>query len=144
VDEAAEVVVEPASQPATGGRETILVVDDDESVRALVRRILEGQGYTVVDADGPVAAVVAARAHTDGIDLLITDVVMPGQSGRDLAMDLAGVLPGLRVLYMSGYTRDAIVHRGILDPGIHFVSKPVSAEALLRTVREVLNGPAHG
>ncbi len=73
------------------------------------------------------------------IHLLVTDVVMPGQGGRQLADALTAQFPGLRVLFMSGYTHDAILHRGVLDPGLHFLSKPVSADALLRTVRELLD-----
>jgi PAS domain S-box-containing protein len=144
VDEAAQAIVVPTRQPPVGGRETILVVDDDDSVRALVRRILGEHGYAVFDAASPAAALESVRAASRHIDLLITDVVMPGQSGRELADELTAALPGLKVLYMSGYTHDAIVHRGVLDPGIHFVSKPVTADVLLRTVRDLLDGPADG
>ena len=142
VEEAAQSI--PAAIPVapTGGQETILVADDDDSVRALVRRVLADQGYTVLAASSPATALQAAREHVGRIDLLVTDVVMPGQSGRQLADELTAVLPGLRVLYMSGYTHDAIVHRGILDAGLHYLSKPVTAEVLLRTVRNLLDSPA--
>jgi len=142
-DEPAPAPAETVEGEAVGGHETVLIVDDDDGVRTLVRRVLDEQGYRVMAANGPAAAREAVQSNGH-IDLLITDVVMPGQSGRDLADELVARLPGLKVLYMSGYTQDAIVHRGILDPGIHFVNKPISAEALLRTVRDLLNGPPHG
>jgi PAS domain S-box-containing protein len=144
VDEAPQGIAAPVKQPPAGGRETILVADDDDAVRALMRRVLAEHGYTVLVAANPAAAREAVRTPSSSIDLLITDVVMPGQSGRELADELTAMVPALKVLYMSGYTHDAIVHRGVLDPGIHFISKPVSSEVLLRTVRSVLDGPADG
>jgi PAS domain S-box-containing protein len=142
VDETAETIVPSERNRPVGGRETILVVDDDDSVRALVRRVLSAHGYTVLAAAGPAAALELVRGRNDGIDLLVTDVVMPGRSGRQLADEVSDLFPGLRVLFMSGYTHDAIVHRGVLDPGLHFLSKPVSSDILLRTVRELLDGAA--
>jgi len=144
VEEAPQAVGAAEARTPAGGGETILVVDDDESVRALVERVLGEQGYIVLAASRPEAALQVVREHAGRIDLLVTDVVMPGRSGRELAEELTGVLPGLKVLYMSGYTHDAIVHRGVLDPGLHYLSKPVSADVLLRTVRDLLDEPADG
>ncbi len=142
VDEAAATTAPSERNRPVGGRETILVVDDDDSVRALVGRSLREHGYTVLAAEGPAAALELVRGRSGGIDLLVTDVVMPGRGGRQLADELAGLLPGLRVLFMSGYTHDAVVHRGVLEPGLHFLSKPVGADVLLRTVRDLLDDAA--
>jgi CheY-like chemotaxis protein len=144
VEEAPQAIAAAEARTAVGGGETILVVDDDDSVRALVRRVLGEHGYTVLAASSPAMALQVVREHAGPIDLLVTDVVMPGRSGRALADELTGLIPGLRVLYMSGYTHDAIVHRGVLDPGLHYLSKPVSSEVLLRTVRDLLDGTANG
>ncbi|HEY7682440.1 MAG TPA: PAS domain S-box protein [Gemmatimonadales bacterium] len=142
VDETAETIAPSEWNRPVGGQETILVVDDDDSVRALVQRVLSEHGYKVLAAAGPAAALEMVRGRTGGIDLLVTDVVMPGRSGRQLADEVADLFPGVRVLFMSGYTHDAIVHRGVLDPGLHFLSKPVSADVLLRTVRGLLDDAA--
>ena len=135
---------QPAEQEprgsAAGGSETILVVEDDESVRELVILMLESLGYRVVAAsDG--RAALEALDHEPKVDLLFTDVVMPrGVSGRDLA-ELAGrARPGLKVLFTSGYTENAIIHHGRLDEGVHLLSKPYQRADLARKVREVLDG----
>jgi PAS domain S-box-containing protein len=145
VDEPAETMAPSEANRPVGGRETVLVVDDDDSVRGLIRRVLSEHGYTVLAAASPAGALEIARARPGGIDLLVTDVVMPGRSGRQLADEISGLFPGLRVLYMSGYTHDAIVHRGVLDPGLHFLSKPVGSNILLRKVRDLLDDtPSRG
>ncbi|GAB4545090.1 MAG: hypothetical protein Kow0063_39000 [Anaerolineae bacterium] len=128
-----------AAAPLPSGDETILVVEDNEFVRELVRRALEGHGYTLLEAqDGPAALQLAAR-HSGPIHLLLTDVVMPGISGGDLARELAGARPDLKILFMSGYAEEAITHHGLLAPGTEFLQKPFSASVLLRKVREVLD-----
>jgi two-component system cell cycle sensor histidine kinase/response regulator CckA len=123
------------------GSETILLVEDDEMVRTLTRRLLEANGHTVLLASRGDAALELARSHEARIDLLITDVVMPGMSGRDLADRVQTLLPGIKVLYLSGYTDDAIVRHGVLEPGVAFLQKPFTADTLARKVREVLHGP---
>lgn len=100
--------------------------------------LIEDLGYTVLAADTPDAAVTIAAEHPDSIDLLITDVVMPGMNGRDLAEKLTQDFTSMKVLYMSGYTADVIAHRGILEKGMQFMSKPVSRDKLARKVRAVL------
>jgi DNA-binding response OmpR family regulator len=104
----------------------------------LAKEVLQLGGYAVFDARDVADAERIAIAEARRIDLLVTDVVMPGTNGRELARQLSGLRPGMKVLYMSGYTDDAIVHHGVLDPGVVFLSKPFSPEALIRKVREVL------
>ena len=103
------------------------------------KRILREAGYTVLTAASPDDALMACKAHQGKIHLLLTDVVMPQMGGRVLAETLVVARPGIKVLYMSGYTDDAIVHHGTLDPGTHFIAKPFSAANLARKVREVLD-----
>ncbi|MHB8870208.1 MAG: PAS domain S-box protein [Thermoleophilia bacterium] len=127
------------------GNETVLVVEDEPAVRALTARILEGAGYTVLHAGDPADAVKLFDGYAGVVHLLLTDVVLPGMSGRVLSETIAakqGVHPG--VLFMSGYTQDAIVHDGRLDAGVHFLEKPFTRDALLRKVREVLDRPREG
>src|SRR5437660_777915 len=122
------------------GTETVLLVEDAAPVRTLARKSLENCGYRVLDAaDGRAALELSAR-HAEGIDILVTDVVMPGMSGRELAERLAPLRPGMRVLYTSGYTDDAMVHQGVLRSGVAFLQKPLVPESLDRNVREVLDG----
>ena len=121
------------------GNETILVVEDEEAVRDVAKRILREAGYAVLTAASPNDALLACQAHKGKIDLLLTDVVMPQMSGRLLAERLALARPGIKVVYMSGYTDDAIVHHGTLDPGTNFVAKPFSAADLTRKILEVLD-----
>jgi PAS domain S-box-containing protein len=119
------------------GTQTILVVEDSENVRELARRLLERQGYTVLLAANGDDAIRLFSQHAT-IDVLLTDVVMPGASGPDLTRTLVDLRPGLKVIYMSGYTEEAIVHHGVLQPGIAFLYKPFTSETLGRKVREVL------
>jgi CheY-like chemotaxis protein len=128
--------------PAAGGTETILLVEDERDVRELARDLLEAGGYTVLEAAGPGAALLLAAKRAGALHLLLTDVVMPHMSGRELAERVLAARPDVRVLYMSGYTDDAIGRHGILDSDTAFLQKPFTAAALARKVREVLDGPA--
>ena len=122
-----------------GGTETILLVEDEEAVRRATREILEMRGYRVLEAaDGEHALEVFAQ-HGAPIHLLLTDVVMPRMSGRELAERITAASPATRVLYMSGYTNDAIVHHGVLGAKTAFIEKPFSVAALAQKVREVLD-----
>jgi PAS domain S-box-containing protein len=137
---------EDAAMPAAGGepvaiprgQETILLVEDEPAMLRVVRAVLERQGYTVLGAGGPDEALQLARERRDRIDLLITDVVMPGTNGRDLARAMAVECPDLRVLFMSGYTADVIGPSGVLDDGVHFIQKPFSVPALADKIRTIL------
>ncbi len=140
VNEAVDVVPPspPPPEPARGG-ETILLVEDEAPLRKVVHQILVRQGYTVLAANGGEEALALAHAHVGAIDLIATDVVMPGLGGRELVERLLAVHPEAGVLFMSGYTDDAVVHHGILERGTAFLQKPFSAAVLARKVREVLD-----
>ncbi|MGM0626619.1 MAG: response regulator, partial [Candidatus Fermentibacterota bacterium] len=121
--------------------ETILLVEDEPAILKVARSILEGLGYEVLTASTPEEALELAENLSTGIDLLVTDVVLPGMNGRDLAAKLREQDECLRVLYMSGYTANVIMHQGILENGVHFVQKPFSMERLALSVRKALGGP---
>jgi PAS domain S-box-containing protein len=141
IDDESAVASRPASaSPAPAGTETILLVEDAEPLRVMIREILEGGGYTVIEATDPEQALAGAQAPGRSIHLLLTDVVMPRMSGPELAERLrSGATVSPRVLYMSGYTDEAIGHHGVLEPGTHFLQKPFTSEALLRKVRDALD-----
>jgi PAS domain S-box-containing protein len=142
VEEAPEVVGKRAAPAGrSAGRETILVVEDDEQLRHLTHRALAAQGYTVLEADRGNTALDIARRHKGRIDLLLTDVVMPDTNGRKLAESLRATRPGLRVLFMSGYPDGAILHNGMLEHGVAYLSKPFTTEAMTRKVRDILDAP---
>ena len=121
------------------GSETVLIVEDERSVRELIQRILGSAGYTVLTAANGGEALLHCERHKDGIDLMLTDVVMPLMSGHELTVRLAKIFPRLKTLYMSGYTDDAIMHHDVLSQGTPFIAKPFSASALLENVRMVLD-----
>jgi CheY-like chemotaxis protein len=123
------------------GTETVLLVEDAEPVRAVARQVLERQGYTVLEAPHGDAALAIATAHDGPIHLLLTDVVMPGLSGRQVADQLKQLRPDTRVLYASGYTDDAVVRHGVLEAGIAYLQKPFTSGSLARKVRETLDRP---
>ena len=123
------------------GRETILLVEDEENLRRLARQSLENQGYNIIDAPDGNAAIQISQAHKGPIHLLLTDVIMPGMNGRELANQLSPIRPDMRVLYMSGYTENHIGHNGTLDQGITLLQKPFTLPALKAKVREMLDTP---
>jgi PAS domain S-box-containing protein len=123
------------------GSETILLVEDDEMVLRLARTVLQKNGYNVLEAANAEEALRMAQKHSDNpIHLMVTDVVMSKMNGRELADCLISLRPKMKVLYMSGYTENTIVHHGVLDPGINYIQKPFTPDALARKVREVLDG----
>jgi DNA-binding NtrC family response regulator len=122
------------------GSATILLVEDDEMVRNLVRETLERQGYKMIDAADPLEARRIADHHKGAIQLLITDVVMPRLNGKDLALQVSQRRPDIKVLYMSGYTDSAIVNSGILQKEVAFLQKPFTPAALIEKVHDVLEG----
>jgi two-component system cell cycle sensor histidine kinase/response regulator CckA len=120
------------------GTHTVLVVEDEEVLRALAKRLLERQGYTVLVAASAEEAVQVFDRNAS-IDVLLTDVVMPGAAGPELTGRLVEQRPGLKVIYMSGHTEDAIVQHGVLKPGVAFLQKPFTTESLGRKIRELLD-----
>ena len=135
-EDQAPVAADSGSVRGTG---TILVVEDEISLQKLIVRVLDPLGYRLIAASTGAEARQLAEQEAHALDLLLTDVVLPGEmQGNDLARDLLATTPGLAVLYMSGYTRNAIVHAGRLDPGVDFLEKPFAPEALRNAVREVL------
>jgi PAS domain S-box-containing protein len=134
-----ETTAQAARLLPPSGNETVLLVEDEDAVRGLVRQELEARGYTVLEGRSGNEALALCDRHPGRIDLLLTDVVMPGLSGPALAARLAATRGGMRVIYMSGYTDRAFSQQGFLDPGTPFLEKPFALEALLRKVREVLD-----
>ena len=140
VEQPLEALESPMAARSLDGSETILLVEDEPSLRELGREFLEQNGYLVLEAKNPAEAIQVAEQHIGTIHLLLTDVVMPGMNGRQLAEHLSASRPYMKVIYMSGYTDDAIVNLGVLENGINFLGKPFAREALLRKVRDVLEG----
>ncbi|HEY0321200.1 MAG TPA: response regulator [Pyrinomonadaceae bacterium] len=139
VDEGAQEYKRSAEpEEAIQGAETILLAEDDDMVRKLASEVLSLYGYQVLEAANGGAALLICERHKEPIHLLVTDVIMPEMSGRELANRLSQLRPEMKVLYMSGYTDNAIVHQGVLDEETHFIQKPFAPDALARKVREVL------
>jgi two-component system, cell cycle sensor histidine kinase and response regulator CckA len=137
-EEAAERLPAPSETEPSSGHETILLVEDDPALLAMTRAMLERQGHSVLTAASPGEAIRLARRHTGLIDLLMTDVIMPEMNGRDLARHLITRQPGLKRLFMSGYTADVIAHHGVLNPGVHFIQKPFTMRELAAKLNEAL------
>jgi two-component system cell cycle sensor histidine kinase/response regulator CckA len=139
VDEPIEVFKEKLVKDLPRGSETVLVVEDEEEVRNLAAQILQRQGYKVLEAPQGGDALLICEQHPNPIHLMLTDVVMPGMSGHQLAKRLKSLQPEMNVLYMSGYTDNAIVQHGIPGEGVNYIQKPFTVDALARKVREVLD-----
>jgi CheY-like chemotaxis protein len=133
-------VAEEAPVSVTGRGETLLVVEDESALRDVAGRILSGAGYRVLAADGGPQALELAALHEGAIDLLVSDVVMPGMLGKELAERLVHERPDTRVLYMSGYAQPVLAAQGTLDPGVALLEKPFTAADLLSAVRRRLDG----
>lgn len=131
---------DPPDPPASV-RETILVVDDEGAIRSLTRSVLESQGYQVLEAPNGTEALLQASLYKAPIHLLMTDVVMPGMNGPQLAQAVTQSHPELRVLFFSGYTDEALAEQGLLEKGPPFLKKPCAPDVLTRTVREILDKP---
>jgi len=133
----------PKAVPARGDGETVLVVEDHADMREYAATVLENYGYRVIKAENAGEALLLweGEGKREHIDLVLTDVVMPKMSGRDLATRIEKLQPGIKVVFMSGYTEDAIAHHGILDAGIEFIQKPFRPVQLAAKVREALRRP---
>jgi len=140
--EEAEVHVPRHDGEPQAGTETILVCEDDDTVREITVQFLQTTGYTVLAAANGHEALDLAAAHRDSLHLLLTDVVMPGINGKQLATALGATRPEMKTLYMSGYTADVIARHGVLDPGVELLQKPFRRSALLERVRLILNTPS--
>jgi two-component system, cell cycle sensor histidine kinase and response regulator CckA len=138
------IIVDKPALELPRGNETILLVEDDEGVRGMALEILEHLGYTVMSAANGGEAFMLVEKCGGPIDLLMTDVVMPGMNGRELAERLLGLKPGMRVLFTSGYTENVIVHHGVVDENLNFIGKPYSLNALAKKIREVLDAEKNG
>ncbi len=140
IEQSGSVESESAAPESDEASETVLLVEDDDSVRSIIHTVLRQKGYRVLEAsNGSEALRLSSNPHE--IDLLITDVVMPGMSGRELVECLCPRHPGIKILYLSGYAEDAVTRHGVLAPGINFLQKPFNPSMLRRKIREVLNGP---
>jgi two-component system cell cycle sensor histidine kinase/response regulator CckA len=138
VDVAAQAERLATALPPLTGEETVLLVEDEGMVRQFVRTALQGYGYTVLEAEGGAEALHLCETHQRPIHLVVTDVVMPGMSGREMAEQAVRIRPGVKVLFMSGYTDDAVVRHGVLHAEAQFIQKPFTPSALGRKVRDVL------
>jgi len=134
-------VDKPSALSGAGATETILLVEDEEMVRKLTSDILRENGYQVLAASNGEEAIQICNEYEGEIDLMLTDVVMPAMNGKRLSEIVRPIQENMRVVYMSGYTDDAIVHHGVLDPGTNFIEKPFTADTLTSTIQEVLQKP---
>jgi len=137
--EASTSDVDVVSAPPPRGTETVLLVEDAEALRPMIHEILEAAGYSVLGSSDPEEALLRAASYDGALDLVLTDVVMPHMSGPDLVKVIHATRPRVKVLYMSGYTNDAIGKQGVIEPGMHFLQKPFTSEALLGSVRKALD-----
>jgi two-component system cell cycle sensor histidine kinase/response regulator CckA len=136
--ESLEVADNKAVMKLQGGAETVLIVEDEESILNLIKEMLEMLGYKVMAVNETDKALRLAREYDGNIDLLLTDVIMPGMNGKELSERIIAFKPGLKRLYMSGYTSDVIASQGILEEGAQFIPKPFSFKDLATKVRETL------
>ena len=132
----------PTEGASVGGNETVLLVEDEDLILKVARRTLSSLGYRVLVAPDATHALELAAATFDPIHLLVTDVIMPRVSGRELATRLQALRPGIRVLFSSGYSGDVLTDKGVLVEGLHFLQKPYTLGTLAKRVREVLDSPA--
>ncbi len=142
VEAPAELPTASSQQAPRRGSETVLLVEDEDGVRSLMRQVLHKHGYNVLESRHGGEALLMCERHSGKIDLLLTDVVLEQMSGRELAERLLKVRPEMKVLYVSGYADDAIVHHGVLNAGAAFLQKPFTTEAFARKIRYVLDTPA--
>ena len=142
VDEPEAALAEPVQRALTSGAETVLLVEDEPALRDLIKYSLTGNGFTVLDVPGPMEALAVSRKYTSPLHLLLTDVIMPGMDGPALAKQMQQERPDIKVLYMSGYATNFIMHDGVVDPGTNFLEKPFHPRTLLNKVREVLDKKA--
>ena len=140
IDQAVALEAKESARTTARGSETVLLVEDDDMVRALVRETLLREGYRILDTNDPTEARRLADHHKGPIQLLITDVVMPKVNGRDLAEQLVRRRRDMKVLYMSGYTDNAVLNSGILHKDVAFLQKPFTPVTLTEKVREVIEG----
>ncbi|MCD6360564.1 MAG: response regulator, partial [Armatimonadetes bacterium] len=143
-EEVSEVLDDKTGQAPAGGNETILVVEDEELVRDLVVSLVSGAGYEVLVARNGDEALKICEEREGAIDLMLTDVIMPGMDGAELAAEMSRRCPRMKVIYLSGYTANTIADRGVLEPGVHLIQKPFDADELINTIRDVLDEPADG
>jgi CheY-like chemotaxis protein len=139
VDEAAPSTAEPPQRAVTSGAETVLLVEDEPALRDLIKFALTESGFTVLDVPSPADALALSRGHTGPLQLLLTDVIMPGMDGPALAKQVQKERPDIKVLFMSGYATNFIMHDGAVDAGTNFLEKPFHPRTLLSKVREVLD-----
>jgi two-component system, cell cycle sensor histidine kinase and response regulator CckA len=128
------------TEPRRSHGETLLIVEDDPSVLKLGQLILEQLGYSVLASQSPLKAVEMVQEYTGEIHLLITDVVMPSMSGKDLSEEISRIRPEIKILFMSGYAANPVAHQDVLDESVHFIQKPFSIDSMALKVREVLDG----
>ena len=138
VAEEDEIAEEPTEAPVAYGAGRILLVEDDQMVREITKDILEEIGYTVLTVDTPQEAITLCENKETPVDLLLTDVVMPEMSGKELGNRIAAIRPGIKVLFMSGYTSNVIAHRGVLEKGVHFIQKPFRMKDLAQKIHELI------
>ena len=136
VGEAAEAEAENTAETPKGRRETVLLVEDEALILGVGRAMLERLGYTVLTAGTPGEALRQAKVHASEIQLLITDLIMPEMNGRDLAKLIRDIMPGLKCLFISGYTANLIAHNGVLEEGVNFLQEPFSIKDLASKVRQ--------